>query len=128
MNFLNNTFFFFIDVHKDFELIFLKTNFFFKKSDLLSNTKYFFPLNLQKKKDNIFFEKNEKFLSFFFFLDKIFFKNQIKTLFFFLKNENKILINEKKQFILIFLWYYYYKYIFSFLFLLKIIAKIIKNG
>ena len=75
----NYTFFFFVDCVKENESDYLKINNFFYPLEILSHNKYFSIF--QNNSVNFdFLEKNDKLISFFLYMNKFFFKNQIKNL------------------------------------------------
>lgn len=119
INIKNYTFFFFIDCIKEIESVYLKINNFFDTSELLSHNKYF-SIFLTKQIDFNFLEKNEKLISFFFFLNKFFFKDQIKSLKLCLLNEDITKSIHKIKSIPFFLnFFYFFRYLYFFVFILK---------
>ena len=87
ISYKDNSLFFFVDsVVGEQEKVFLNVNKFFNGIDLLLSTKYFLPLS-NSKIDFNFLERNNKLVFFFYFMNKLFFKNQIRNLKFLLDVE-----------------------------------------
>jgi len=131
ISYKDNSLFFFVDsVVGEQEKVFLNVNKFFNGIDLLLSTKYFLPLS-NSKIDFNFLERNNKLVFFFYFMNKLFFKNQIRNLKFLLDVEkdnelsNVMFLNIK--FYLNF--FFFSRHILSFIFLLKHISNSkIKNS
>jgi len=124
----NNSFFFLIDFLKNgYEKNLLLINNFFRneKINILSSVKYFLFYS-NYKIDFIFLEKNYKLISFFIFLNKLFFKQQLKSLKILFDIEIKTNITNvnllKNKFYLN--YYYYYYHIIKIIFMLKFISSL----
>jgi len=118
-NIKNYTFFFFVDCIKENESDYLKINNFFYPLEILSHNKYFSIF--QNNSVNFdFLEKNDKLISFFLYMNKFFFKNQIKNLkLCLMQNEfifNKLNGSNLPFFLNIF---FFFRHIYFFIFLLK---------
>lgn len=125
INYMDNSLFFFVDsVVGEREKFFLNVSKFFNDIDLLSSTKYFLILS-NSKIDFNFLEKNNRLVFFFFFINKLFFKDQIKNLKFLLDVEkNNILSNVMSLNIKFYLNFFFLsRHILSFVFLLKHISN-----
>lgn len=121
-----NSFFFFIDLLKEFEANSFKVNSFFQQVDLLLPVKYFsvFPIN---KINFDFIEKSDKMFFFFYIFNKFFFKNQIKNLKFCFINEDGLLKTDNLKNKFIYNLFFFARYFYNFVFILKKIALLKKN-
>lgn len=125
ISYKNNSLFFFVDsVLGEQEKVFLNVNNFFNGIDLLSSTKYFLLLP-KIKIDFNFLERNNRLVFFFYFINKLFFKDQIKNLRFLLDaekdNELSNVMSLNIKFYLNF--FFFSRHILSFIFLLKHISN-----
>jgi|SRR5690606_25860160 len=123
-NKIDFSFFFLVDFLKDdHENKIFKINNFFGNIESLCSVKFFYFSHINKIDFNLI-EKNNNFIFFFLFLNKIFFKDQLKNLKTLLKFENFFFDINALNLKFYLNFYFFFQRIGRFIFLLKFISML----